>query len=89
MMATTIEKLASLDKWRQLNQLQEECGEVIAAVNRLRRNKKEAYNALCEEIADLRIMVSQMEYILDKKMIEKYYAEKISRIEERLTNGKL
>ena len=88
-MATTIEKLASLDKWRQLNQLQEECGEVIAAINRLRRNKKDAYNLLCEEIADLKIMVSQMELILDKKTIDKYYAEKISRIEERLTNGKL
>jgi hypothetical protein len=30
-----------------------------------------------------------MEFILDKKMIDKYYSEKISRIEERLTNGKL
>ena len=85
----TILYLSTLDSWGQLSQLQEECAEVIAAVNRLRRKKPSSYNALCEEIADLRIMLAQMEFFLDAKLIDDYTKTKLERIKERFKNGQL
>lgn len=84
-----INKLARNGIWEQLNQLQEECGEVIAAVNRLRRKKQDAYIDLCTEIADLKIMVSQMEILLDKDLIHQKLNEKLLRARERIQNGQL
>lgn len=75
--------------WEQLNQLQEECGEVIAAVNRLRRKKSDAYADLCTEIADLKIMLMQMEILLDKDLINQKVNEKLLRARERIQNGQL
>lgn len=84
-----IEKLSRNGIWEQLNQLQEECGEVIAAINRLRRKKSEAYQELISEIADLKIMVAQMDILLDKDAISQKMNEKLLRARERLQNGQL
>lgn len=58
----------------QLNQLQEECGELIQAVNKFRRSQgngqptpmtiKEAFHLLVEEMVDVSIMIEQIEYLL-------------------------
>ncbi len=84
-----IKKLASMGTWEQLNQLQEECGEVVRAVNKLRRKKPNSYVELCEEIADLKIMLLQMDIILDGDLIESIFNQRLIRIEERIANGKL
>ena len=84
-----ISSLSKLDAWGQLNQLQEECAEVVVAVNKLRRKKHGAYESLCEEIADLKIMIDQMLLMLDKSLIDSFYVQKLSRINERVKNGKL
>jgi NTP pyrophosphatase (non-canonical NTP hydrolase) len=87
--AEIVAKLAGNGIWEQLNQLQEECAEVVRAVNRLRRKKQKAYVELCAEIADLKIMILQMEILLDNEIIEKKMNEKFFRIKERLASGQL
>lgn len=42
----------------QLNQLQEECGELIVASNKLRRNND--VESMIDELADVYIMVNQI-----------------------------
>lgn len=49
----------------QLNILQEECAELIQAASKYRRTERPSN--LYEEIADVRIMLDQIEYLLDKK----------------------
>lgn len=87
--AEIVQKLANNGIWEQLFQLQEECGEVVRAVNRLRRKKPRAYAELCTEIADLKIMLLQMEILLDNDIVTKKMDEKFSRIKERIANGQL
>lgn len=84
-----LNKLANNGIWEQLNQLQEECAEVISAVNRLRRKKPKAYENLCEEVADLKIMLDQMYILLDSAVIEQKTTEKYYRIKQRLSSGQL
>lgn len=50
----------------QLDQLQEECGELIAAVNHSRRQGRLS-DEFWEEIADVRIMLKQFETLIDQK----------------------
>lgn len=49
----------------QLNQLTEECGELIAAVNHYRRNRAGCRVELVEEIVDVTIMLEQIVIALD------------------------
>lgn len=74
--------------WEQLNQTQEECGELITAINHFRRKKSiEEYDHLCEEVADVSIMVNQCMCFLDGEIINKKISEKLARAGERLKNG--
>lgn len=79
----------------QLRQLQEECGELVVAVNKLCRKKEsnekckeyktfreymDSFNHLAEEIADVENMVSQVKYLMQfELMVEKVRDEKIKR----------
>lgn len=84
----TIKRLAGLDTWEQLNQTQEECAELITAINHFRRKKTcESHDSLCEEIADVIIMINQCICFLDEQKISKKVSEKLSRAKERLENG--
>lgn len=49
----------------QLNMLQEECAELIQAVNKYKRIQSPA---IVEEIADVYIMLAQIVYLLNKKI---------------------
>jgi len=46
-----------------------------------------AYNELCQEVADVKIMVAQLEIMLDKERIDISVVRKIKRLETRLNNG--
>lgn len=46
----------------QLRMLQEECAELIAAINQFRR-KRIPFNALAEELADVTVMLHQVPHI--------------------------
>ena len=88
-MNETVIKLSKKDIWGQLNQVQEECAELISAINKLRRNKQGAMDAVEEELADVCIMISQARRIIGPDHIDKKINEKLARCEERLQNGKL
>lgn len=80
----------------QLNQLQEECGELIQAVNKFRRSQgigqetplsvKQSFHLLVEEMVDVSIMIEQIEYLLGVTVEEhnQIYKQKIERIKERM-----
>lgn len=85
----TVAKLAKIDIWGQLSQTQEECAELIAAINKLRRNKSGSYQMVEDEVADVCIMMAQCKLIIGADYIDKLISEKLARCEERLQNGKL
>jgi phosphoglycerate-specific signal transduction histidine kinase len=78
----------------QLNMLQEECAELIQAVSKYRRTGKPSN--LYEEITDVKILLQQIDYLLDKRNSECgiysadayfYFSEmKIKRQLERIQN---
>lgn len=90
----------------QIDMLHEEIGELLQAVNKLKRiggisvdnrifNKptKElsvqysiSYNNLCSEVADCRIMLSQLEIMLNKETIDICEERKLSRLKDRVDN---
>ena len=68
----------------QMGMLQEECAEVIQAVNKLRRGALGAADNLCEEIADVEIMLAQMRCVLPENRIEFFKKLKLERLEKML-----
>lgn len=85
-----IKKLAAQGIQSQLDQTQEECGELIVAISKYRRSKtRKSQQDLVEEIADVSIMIMQLFELLDKKDIDNKIAEKLARSKGRLENGTL
>lgn len=69
----------------QMNQLQEECAELIVAVNKYRRNGSVAEPDLLEELADVTIMVEQITLALNGQFqVDQYVSFKINRLSERI-----
>lgn len=89
-----IEKLyqEALDQWGfnpQLNQLQEECAELIVACNKLRRKGDEAIPLMADELADVIIMTQQIiQGMQIEKEVDERYKFKINRLKERLQSKK-
>ena len=72
-------------KESQLRQLQEECGELIVASSKLIRSKDRAVNNLIEELADVRIMIEQIEQLYGlKSLVEDEMEYKLKRQLERM-----
>lgn len=67
-------------KRAQLDQLQEECGEVVTAINHYRRGRITDED-LASEIVDLKIMIQQMYEIFDHSILDKAYDKKIARLD--------
>ena len=78
----------ALEKWGfepQLNQLQEECAELIVACNKLRRKGEDAKPLMIDELADVVIMTQQIIYAMEvEKEVEERMNFKLKRIGERL-----
>jgi len=75
----------AVKKWghnMQIDMLVEECAELIAAVNRLKRKRTDLL-PLLEEIADVEIMLGQMRCIFDPELIETVKRKKLTRLAER------
>lgn len=76
----------------QLNMLQEECAELIQAVSKYKRTREYpdfdgyyGFSNLCEEMADVSIMLNQIQYLMDnEKMIADWKSKKIRRQLERI-----
>lgn len=67
----------------QLRQTQEECAELIAAINQMLRGTRRREHVI-EEIADVKIMIEQMEHMFDKDEIAAARKKKLIRLEDRL-----
>lgn len=70
----------------QLRQLQEECAELIAAVNHCFRGRENASMEFLEDFVDVYIVMYQL-FISAKSPVDFYqmFAVKMSRLEERLS----
>jgi len=67
----------------QLSMLTEECGELVAAVNRYRRGRAGAFEAMIEEMADVSILLDQMRLVYGAE-IDAARERKLARLRERL-----
>ena len=82
---------AAINQWGkplQYGLLSEEVGELLVAVNKYRRGKVPK-GAVIEEIADVRIMLEQIAYLLDIKnsSINKKTTEKLDKMKEMLNRN--
>lgn len=81
---------AAFKKYGVINQIEmmiEECSELIQAIQKAKRsNTIENNNHICEEIADVEIMIEQMRGIYSSEEINKCKTEKLERLEDRILN---
>jgi NTP pyrophosphatase (non-canonical NTP hydrolase) len=69
----------------QLSMLQEECGELVAAINQFRRNRISTAE-LAEEVADVKILIQQMDEVLPIDELQNAYGRKIDKLCNHLTS---
>lgn len=65
----------------QLRQTQEECGELIVAINHVFRHRANV-NSLLEEIADVEIMINQLKLFFDPEVYDVIKRQKLTRIRD-------
>jgi len=76
----------ALEMWgieAQLRMLQEECGELVAAVNRFMRGRGDPHDVI-EEIADVGLMIEEMKVIFDARELFDAEGRKLQRLQKRL-----
>lgn len=76
----------AIKKWGtelQLDMMIEECAELIQAIIHFKRNRK-AVAEIISEIADVKIMIEQMEEIFDKVSIEGIVQIKLERLNKMI-----
>lgn len=95
-MTKKIKKIADYYKLeKQSRQLSEECAELIQATSKYMRYQESSYAStvdwkylqdICEEIADVEVMLAQIKYLLNinPKAIEEIKKKKIDRQLERI-----
>ena len=84
-----LKKLAARGLQNQLDQTQEECAELITAISKFRRKNGDPVSKhhVIEEIADVMIMLMQLDILFGHDNIKKEINEKLARSHERLQNG--
>lgn len=81
--AIYLEAIARWGAESQLRMVQEECGELVAAINRFDRERC-GPESVAEEIADAQIMLEQASLIIGEGLVAAKKAEKLERLRERL-----
>jgi NTP pyrophosphatase (non-canonical NTP hydrolase) len=80
----------AIDKYgfdAQLDQLTEECGELIVACNKLRRKGQESVPMMIDELADVQIMINQIRFAMQlEDEINERIEFKLERLKKRLEN---
>lgn len=74
---------AATTRWsksEQWNMVQEECGELIAAINQHRRGRL-SQEDLASEVADVLIMAAQARHMVGPEIVDRMIAEKLTRLE--------
>lgn len=85
----------AIEKWgenAQLDQMIEEMAELTVAINKLKRLKSGekklsvdvVYDNLLEEIADVKIMLEEMEFMFGKEKIDNMYKKKMQKFLNQL-----
>lgn len=69
----------------QLGMMQEECAELIAAINKYNRGKPA--EVVIDELVDVEIMVEQMRHIFPRDQWEARRIHKLKRLRRRLDKG--
>ena len=72
--------LIAIGREAQLAQAQEECAELIVAVNHYRRGRDGALDALASEVADVQIMAAQLEVMLGSEIVRHHRDGKLKRL---------
>lgn len=73
----------------QLVVAQEELGELISAISRVKRQRPGAVENLVEELADVEVMVRQIALMFNAvAVVERIFDEKVDRLAERVAKGK-
>ncbi|TDD77102.1 MazG nucleotide pyrophosphohydrolase domain-containing protein [Flavobacterium caseinilyticum] len=71
----------------QIKLLHEEIGELMQAISKQNRKPNpENFSHLCEEIADVKIMLSQLELITDPDAVADHYYFKMQRLQRRIAD---
>ena len=70
----------------QLDKIQEECGELIAAVNHFRTRGAEGRKELIEELADVKIVLRQVETAIGAAEVDVIVQEKLRRLRDMIRN---
>lgn len=81
--------LRALGRWghqSQIDMVLEECGELIAAVNRHRRGRCSLAD-LAGEVADVEIIIDQLRIILGDGLVDNAKRSKLRRLAARLDEG--
>ena len=84
----------AVDEWgneSQMNMMTEEIGELLQAISKFRRAhnksddvKREAFDHVCEEVADVENMINQFRYMFNAELIDQYKEEKLERTLKKL-----
>jgi len=73
---------------KQFHQCVEELGELIVAINHYLRNKPEARKEVAEELADVKLMIRQIEVMMDlEDEVNHWIAVKLRRLAFKLKLG--
>ena len=79
----------AIDEWgedAQLDMAIEEMSELITALQH-RRRERISDDDVAEEIADVKILIRQLELMFDEDKVDDEYWDKITRLEHRLEAG--
>jgi hypothetical protein len=69
---------------KQWRQVQEECAELIAAINRAERGRYDAEEQRLEEVVDVWIMVNQARLLVGEAYFQLALQRKLARLETRV-----
>ena len=77
---------ATLDKWgvdAQYDQMVEECAELITALKHFRRGKIDR-QAVIDELADVTLMLGQLNWMFGTEQVEKSVQKKLKKLNKLL-----
>ncbi|MFW6015389.1 MAG: hypothetical protein ACOCRK_03065 [bacterium] len=79
-----------LKRWgiaSQFGMTVEEIGELLQAINKYRRGLPDSYDNICEEIADVEIMLETLKEYFSKVKIESYKKKKLKKLKRMLKDN--
>jgi NTP pyrophosphatase (non-canonical NTP hydrolase) len=79
------EAINTYGKEKQFHQCVEELGELIVAISHYLRNRPNAKEEVAEELADAKLMIRQVELMMDmEKEVDMYISAKLRRLAYKL-----